>query len=143
MAVVACGGGEPTVRGRRVSSLYKVRATSIIISREPRQDGALDWQTHPPPRPPTSTPLSRANRVIIQTISYFLLFPCPYREPSRVGSPPVGDDRRVPAARSRDRFPTPDENILFLPKSRSAGSRFRDESRLKDEGHAPPGRSFN
>ncbi|KYQ53042.1 hypothetical protein ALC60_07769 [Trachymyrmex zeteki] len=48
------GGGEPTVRGRRVSSLYKVRATSIIISREPRQDGAPDWQT-PSPRMPTES----------------------------------------------------------------------------------------
>lgn len=48
------GGGEPTVRGRRVSSLYKVRATSIIISREPRQDGAPDWQT-PSPRMPTKS----------------------------------------------------------------------------------------
>lgn len=48
------GGGEPTVRGRRVSSLYKVRATSIIISREPRQDGAPDWQT-PSPHMPTES----------------------------------------------------------------------------------------
>lgn len=83
------GGGEPTVRGRRVSSLYKVRATSIIISREPRQDGALDWQTPVPPR---------ANRVIIQTISYFLLFPL-VRIVLQQLLPSAGvDDRRVCAA---------------------------------------------
>lgn len=93
------GGGEPAVRGRRVSSLYKVRATSIIISREPRQDGAPNWQTLIP---------SHATRVIIQTISYFLLFPHLYRSPACLPplSPPpppppsLEDDRRVSGMRS-------------------------------------------
>ena len=88
-------GGEPTVRGRRVSSLYKVRATSIIISREPRQDGAPDWQT-PSPHVPTESLFKPS-----LTSSCFLLciaLPRP--------DPPANDDRRVSACRDRGSIPS-------------------------------------
>lgn len=79
-----------------------------------RSTGKPTRPLHPRRHPPARNPLSRANRVIIQTISYFLLFPCPYREPSTAGL--ASSRGMIDVSLPRDR------EIDFLPLTRTFSS---------------------